>query len=33
MSRSVKKGPYVDSTLMEKIQKQKDTGISEPIKT
>ena len=33
MSRSVKKGPYVDSKLMEKVQKQKDTGISEPIKT
>ena len=31
MSRSVKKGPYVDSKLMEKVQKQKDTGISEPI--
>ena len=33
MSRSVKKGPYLDSKLMEKVQKQKDAGISEPIKT
>ena len=33
MSRSVKKGPYVDSKLMKKVLKQKDTGGSEPIRT
>ena len=33
MSRSVKKGPYVDSKLMEKVLKQKDAGGSEPIRT
>ena len=33
MSRSVKKGPYVDSKLMKKVLKQKDTGRSEPIRT
>lgn len=33
MSRSVKKGPYVDTKLMKKVQKQKGTGQREPIKT
>ncbi|MDR4508860.1 MAG: 30S ribosomal protein S19 [Candidatus Brocadiaceae bacterium] len=33
MSRSVKKGPYVDQKLLKKILKQKSTGASEPIKT
>lgn len=33
MSRSLKKGPYIDINLAEKIQKQKDSGQREPIKT
>lgn len=33
MSRSVKKGPYVDEKLMNKVMKQKDSGQKEPIKT
>ena len=33
MSRSLKKGPYVDEKLMLKIMKQKDTNNKEPIKT
>ena len=33
MSRSVKKGPYVDGKLFEKVQKQKEMGSSEPIRT
>ncbi len=33
MSRSVKKGPYVDSKLMKKVLKQKDAGSSEPLRT
>ncbi|OHB75880.1 MAG: 30S ribosomal protein S19 [Planctomycetes bacterium RBG_16_59_8] len=33
MSRSLKKGPYVDPRLMEKVEKQKQTGDREPIKT
>lgn len=33
MSRSLKKGPYIDIKLAEKIQKQKDSGQREPIKT
>ena len=33
MSRSVKKGPYVDEKLMKKVMKQKDVGSNEPIKT
>ena len=32
MSRSMKKGPYVDAKLLKKIQKQKDQGGREPIK-
>ncbi len=31
--RSSKKGPYVDPKLLKKIQKQKETGKKEPIKT
>jgi len=33
MSRSMKKGPYVDEGLLEKITKQKSLGAREPIKT
>ncbi|MCG2692471.1 30S ribosomal protein S19 [Microgenomates group bacterium] len=31
--RSSKNGPYVDEKLIKKIQKQKETGKKEPIKT
>lgn len=33
MSRSVKKGPYVDPKLFRKVQLMEDRGKSEPIKT
>ncbi|MBI4335161.1 MAG: 30S ribosomal protein S19 [Candidatus Omnitrophica bacterium] len=33
MSRSTKKGPFVDGHLMEKIQKMSKTGEKKPIKT
>lgn len=33
MSRSIRKGPYVDRKLLEKVLKQKDRGGSEPIRT
>lgn len=33
MSRSLKKGPYIDERLMEKIEKAKRAGDSSPIKT
>ena len=33
MSRSLKKGPYTDKKLMEKIMKAKETGSMAPIKT
>jgi small subunit ribosomal protein S19 len=33
MSRSSKKGPYVDQKLLDKVIKQKDTGDSSPVKT
>ena len=33
MSRSLKKGPYIDPKLAKKVQKQKETGSREPIKT
>jgi small subunit ribosomal protein S19 len=33
MSRSVKKGPYVDAKLMIKVQRQLKSGEREPIKT
>ena len=33
MSRSKKKGPYVDFKLLVKIQRQEEAGTKEPIKT
>ncbi len=33
MSRSDKKGPYVDEKLFRKVQKQAEAGTKEPIKT
>ncbi len=33
MSRSLKKGPYVDERLLKKVLKQKQTGDRSPIKT
>ncbi len=33
MSRSSKKGPYIDEKLLKKVLKQKQTGRKEPIKT
>jgi small subunit ribosomal protein S19 len=33
MSRSLKKGPFVDEKVMKKVSKQLDTGNREPIKT
>lgn len=33
MSRSSKKGPYVDENLIKKVNKNKESGKSEPIKT
>ncbi|HBG27767.1 MAG: 30S ribosomal protein S19 [Planctomycetes bacterium GWF2_41_51] len=33
MSRSLKKGPFVDAKLLQKVLKQIDSGIKEPIKT
>lgn len=33
MSRSVKKGPYIDEKLMIKVMKQKNGAKKEPIKT
>ncbi len=33
MSRSSKKGPYVDKVLLAKVNQQKKTGDKEPIKT
>lgn len=33
MSRSSKKGPYIDQKLLKKVQKQKAGGKKEPIKT
>ena len=33
MSRSMKKGPYVDEKLALKVAKQKSTGAREPLKT
>ncbi len=33
MSRSLKKGPYVDEKLYLKVNKQKEAGTYEPIKT
>jgi small subunit ribosomal protein S19 len=33
MSRSAKKGPYIDEKLMTKVMNQKQTGQKTPIKT
>lgn len=33
MTRSLKKGPYIDQKLLRKVQKQKETGDRQPIKT
>ena len=33
MSRSLKKGPFVDEKLFIKVSKQKDSGSRDPIKT
>ena len=33
MSRSIKKGPYVDQKLLKKVMAQKQSGIKEVIKT
>ena len=33
MSRSLKKGPYIDPKLQEKVKRQKEGGTHEPIKT
>lgn len=33
MSRSLKKGPYIDEKLLKKVLKQKDSGAAQPIKT
>jgi len=33
MSRSVKKGPYVDAKLLSKVLRQKNEGSGEPIRT
>lgn len=33
MSRSLKKGPYIDKNLLKKVLKQKQTGDRTPIKT
>ena len=33
MSRSAKKGPYIDEKVMKKVQKQKETGDRSVIKT
>jgi small subunit ribosomal protein S19 len=33
MGRSVKKGPYVDERLFERVARMSDTGRKEPLKT
>ena len=33
MSRSLKKGPYVDERLLAKVERQANTGHREPLKT
>ena len=33
MSRSIKKGPYVDEKLFQRVEKQKKSGDREPLKT
>lgn len=33
MARSIKKGPFVDSHLLDKVEKMNKTGLKKPIKT
>ena len=33
MSRSIKKGPYVDAKLLKRVMQQKNTGEHDPLKT
>jgi len=33
MSRSIKKGPYVDEKLLKKVMAQKASGVNEPLRT
>jgi len=33
MSRSLKKGPFVNPKLFQKVERQADRGVKEPIKT
>jgi small subunit ribosomal protein S19 len=33
MGRSLKKGPFVDPKLLLRVEKQKETGVREPLKT
>ena len=33
MPRSLKKGPYVDEKLFRKVQRQKETGARDPVRT
>jgi small subunit ribosomal protein S19 len=33
MSRSLKKGPYIDPKLLTKVMRQNEGGLKEPIKT
>lgn len=33
MSRSLKKGPYIDENLMKKVMKQKESGSRDTLKT
>lgn len=33
MTRSSKKGPFIDKKLFEKVKKQKESGVNTPIKT
>ncbi len=33
MGRSVKKGPYIDSKLLKKVLRQRDSGVKDPIRT
>ncbi len=33
MGRSIKKGPFVDPKLLDKVNRQKNTGDKEPLKT
>ncbi|MBQ9432423.1 MAG: 30S ribosomal protein S19 [Kiritimatiellae bacterium] len=33
MARSIKKGPYVEQSLMDKVEKMNESGKKQPIKT